>query len=153
MQLLRGLGLAIALHVAFSWSEEIVFRGYGLDTATQAMGRPLATVALALWFALGHGFGWQTIIGQSAAAITLTILRWSSNSLWLPIGYHFGWNIIQTAIFGPPDALPSVRPMEVQGPIRWIGRPGYPAPGLLMTLAHVLVAVLGIVLWRRRQAR
>ncbi len=144
------MALTTLRHVAVCVNEELVFRGYGLDTATLAAGRPLAVAGLTLLFAAGHGFEWQVLIGQSAMALALTALRLRYNSLWVPMGYHFGWNMVQTAVFGPPDALPSLRLMEVHGPDLWMGKPGYPVPGLLMTIANLTMALLVWIAWRRR---
>jgi hypothetical protein len=78
------------------------------------------------------------------------MLRLAQKSIWLPIGYHLAWNLIQTAVLGPPTGLPSLLPMEVDGPELWVGRPGHPVPGLLMMAVHIGVAALaGWVRWRR----
>ncbi len=154
-QLARGVALTTLRHVAVCVNEELVFRGYGLDTATAAFGRPVAVLGLVVLFAAGHGSRVQVLIGQSALGLALTFLRLRSDSLWVPIGYHFGWNMVQTAVLGPPDALPSLRPMQVQGPELWIGRPGYPVPGLFMMIVNLAIALIaGLSWWRQtRTAR
>lgn len=153
-QLVRGILLTTGMHTAIVVAEEVVFRGYGYDTALLTGNKPVGLAALILWFAVGHAFKWQVVIGESALGLALTSLRWYSDGLWLPIGYHFGWNIIQTAVFGPPDIFPSLRPLHVHGPKLWIGQPGHPVPGLLSTVVNLVVAVVIAVLgYRRRQAR
>ncbi len=132
-----------------AWNEEILYRGYGLRSLSQAVGMPAAAIILVPVFAWGHGSGWQVFIGQSALGLALTALRLVNSSLWLPIGYHAAWNYVQTAIFGPPEASPSLRPMQVDGPHLWVGQPGYPVPGLLSTLANLLVAASAAVIWWR----
>jgi hypothetical protein len=77
------------------------------------------------------------------------LLRLHSDALWLPVGYHWAWNVLQAAIFGAPGFAPSLRPLQVHGPERWMGRPGQPEPGLLSTLIHLAVALL-LWLWMRR---
>ncbi len=77
------------------------------------------------------------------------LLRLHSDALWLPVGYHWAWNVLQTAIFGAPDSAPSIRPLHLHGPERWMGRPGAPEPGLLSTLVHLVMALL-LWLWMRR---
>jgi CAAX protease family protein len=81
------------------------------------------------------------------------LLRLHSDALWLPIGYHWAWNVVQTAVFGAPDASPCLRPLHVQGPYRWTGRPGHPEPGLLSTLIHLAVALLVWLGMRRAGTR
>lgn len=136
-------------HLAVSWNEEMLYRGYGLQSLSQAVGKPGAVMILVPLFAWGHAPGLRVLAGQSALGLGLTSLRLASNSLWLPIGYHASWNYIQTAILGPPDASPSLLPMYVQGPDLWIGRPGYPEPGLLSTMINLIVAGGAFWFWWR----
>ena len=79
------------------------------------------------------------------------LLRLHSDALWLPIGYHWAWNVLQTAVFGPPGTAHSLRPLQVHGPERWVGRPGQLEPGLLSTLVHLVMALL-LWRWMRRAA-
>jgi membrane protease YdiL (CAAX protease family) len=150
----RTLLLHAIGHGAMAWNEELVFRGYGLDTVTAAVGPPGAMLALVTLFALGHGSKPRVLVSQGVGGLALTFLRLSSHSLWLPFGYHFGWNYVQTAVLGPPDDLPSLRPMYPQGPELWLGRPGYPEPGLLATIVELGIAVgSALVWWRGRHRR
>jgi uncharacterized protein len=84
-----------------------------------------------------------------AGGTTLMLLRLHSDALWLPVGYHWAWNVLQTAIFGASDSAPSLRPLHVHGPERWMGKPGAPEPGLLSTLVQLVMALL-VWLWMRR---
>ncbi len=143
--LLQSIG-----HGAIAWNEELVFRGYGLHIATTAVGRPAAILGLTTLFALGHGPKPRVVGSQLVAGLTLTGLRLSSDSLWLPIGYHFAWNFVQTAILGPSDGLPSLRPMYCHGPELWLGRPGHPEPGLLATIVELTIAMASALVWWRR---
>jgi len=136
-----------------AWNEEMLYRGYGLRSLSEAVSLPIAIIILVPLFARGHAPGWQTFVGQSALALATTCLRLSSTSLWLPIGYHAAWNYMQTAILGSPDALPSILPMHVVGPKLWMGRPGYPEPGLLSTLVNLIVAGGALYVWWRRRRK
>jgi membrane protease YdiL (CAAX protease family) len=89
------------------------------------------------------------LLALRGARTALTLLRLRSGGLWLPIGYHWAWNVVQTAVLGAPDAAPSVRPLHVHGPRRWMGWPGHPEPGLLSTLIHLAVVLLAWVGMRR----
>jgi hypothetical protein len=64
------------------------------------------------------------------------------------VGYHWASTVLQTAVFGAPDAAPSLRPLRVHGPERSMGKPGQPEPGLLSMLVH-LAMVLLVWLWIR----
>ncbi len=150
-QVVRMVLLSGLRHGAGAWNEEMVFRGYGLDTVTAAIGRPIAVASLVALFARAHGGEWQVLLGQSALGLALTSLRLTSDSLWVPVGYHFAWNIVQTAVLGPPE-WPSLRPLHVDGPYVWMGRPGYPEPGLLTALVNLVIAV-GAMAIRQRKVR
>ena len=146
------IGWTVLTHTAnlnIAVNEEILYRGYGLYSLSQATGSPIAVTLLVAYFAWGHGSGWQVLIGQSALALATTALRFSGGSLWLPIGYHAAWNYMQTAIFGASDASPSIFPIQVDGPMLWMGRPGYPEPGLLQTFVNLSVAAGALFVWWR----
>ncbi len=134
-------------------NEEMIYRGYGLYSLSGAISLPGAITLLVPLFAWTHGGGWQTFVGQCTLGLSTTALKLVSNSLWLPVGYHAAWNYVQTAIIGPPDASPSLLPMHVEGPKLWMGRPGYPEPGLLSTLTNLAVAVVAFFLWWRLRSK
>lgn len=138
-------------HLVVAWNEELVFRGYGFDTLRQAWGDAAAAGTLVLLFAAFHQLTPQVLLGQTALGAALMALRLSSDGIWLPLGYHWAWNVTQTAILGAPDSLPSLRPLEAHGPYLWLGRPGYPEPGLLTTLANLGVAGAVFVISRLRR--
>ena len=136
-------------HLAVSWNEEQAFRGYGFETVREALRQRKALAVLILGFALYHGLEMQQVLGMLAGGTTLMLLRLHSDGLWIPVGYHWAWNMLQTAVFGASDSAPSVRPLQVYGPERWMGKPGAPEPALLSTLIHLAMALL-VWLWMRR---
>jgi len=150
-EVLRSAALLSVGHLAVAWNEETVFRGYGFETVRAALGQGKAVAVLIPAFALYHGLDPQPLLGMLAGGATLMLLRLHSDALWLPVGYHWAWNVLQTAIFGAPGSAPSIRPLQVQGSERWMGRPGAPEPGQLSTLIHLAVALL-VWLWTRRGA-
>ena len=135
--------------LAVAWNEEMVFRGYGFETVRAALGQGKAVAIRIPGFALYHGLDPQQVLGMLASGATLMLLMLHSDALWLPVGYHWAWNVLQTAIFGTPESAPSIRPLKVHGPERWMGKPGQPEPGLLSTLIHLAMALL-VWLWMRR---
>ncbi|PLS81830.1 MAG: hypothetical protein CYG59_05200, partial [Chloroflexi bacterium] len=81
-------------NVAVTANEELVFRGYGLDVATEVVGKSVAIVGSVALFALNHGRDPMMLVGQGALGLALTALRLSSQSIWVPAGYHFAWNFM-----------------------------------------------------------
>jgi membrane protease YdiL (CAAX protease family) len=151
---LRSIGVLTLGHLAVAWNEEQVFRGEGFDRLCAAIGTGPAAAVLVPLFAVYHGLDPAIWPGLTAGGLVLMLLRLVSGGLALPVGYHWAWNVVQTALLGPPDAEPSLRPMVVRGPARWMGRPGQPEPGLLPTLVHLAVAGgVALVGWLRRQQR
>lgn len=135
-------------HLAVAWNEEMVFRGYGFETVREALGQRAAVAVMVPFFAVYH-LDYRQWLGLTVSGIPLMLLRLQSDALWLPVGYHWAWNVLQTAVFGPPEAEPSIWPLQLHGPERWVGHPGYPEPGLLSMLIQLAVALL-VWLWMRR---
>jgi membrane protease YdiL (CAAX protease family) len=146
--MLNGIG-----HLAVAWNEEMLFRGYGFETLRAALGTGATAGILIPLFALYHGFTPRVLVGMSIAGTLFTVLRLQTHGVWFGIGYHWAWNVIQTAVFGPPDGLSSIRPLHVQDSSPWMGRPGYPEPGWLPTLVSLAVTITAGTMWwlRSRQ--
>jgi membrane protease YdiL (CAAX protease family) len=148
---LAAVALKAAQEAMLVFNEEMIFRGYGLDTLRAAFSLPTALAISVPLFARYHGPGWKRFLGLSAAGLLLAFLRLRTGNLWFAAGYHYGWNIAQKSIFGPEDSAPSLRPLRLHGPEAWVGRPGHPDPGWLHIVATILMAaVAGGWLWRRR---
>lgn len=120
----------------------MVFRGYGFETVREALGQGKAVAILIPGFALYQGLDPQQLIGMLAGDATLMLLRLHTDALWMPAGYHWAWNVLQTAFFGTPGSAPSIRPVHLHGPERWMGWPGQLEPGLLSTRARLVRVLL-----------
>jgi membrane protease YdiL (CAAX protease family) len=148
---LASVALLTAQEGTIVYDEEMVFRGYGLDTLRAALGLPGALALSIALFARYHGPGANRFLGLSAAGLLLALLRLRTGNLWLVSGFHLAWNVTQKSIFGPPDGAPSLRPLHIHGPAEWVGRPGYPEPGWLQILWTLgLAAVASVSLWHAR---
>jgi Type II CAAX prenyl endopeptidase Rce1-like len=138
------------IHTAIVINEELVFRGYGLDTLRVAAGLPGAVAISTALFAVYHGLEPRQLLNTGVAGILLTVLRLGSGKLWLGAGCHFGWNSMQTAVFGPTSGPPSLRPLHLHGPEAWIGRPGTAEPGWLSILIPAVLALGALgYFWRK----
>lgn len=148
---LAAVALKASQEAVLVFNEEMIFRGYGLDTLRAAFGTPTALAISVPLFARYHGSGWKRLLGLSAAGLLLAFLRLGTGNLWLAAGFHYGWNIAQKSIFGPEDSAPSLRPLRLHGPEAWVGRPGHPEPGWLQIVSTIIMAtVAGGWLWRKR---
>lgn len=148
---LASATLIAAQECTLVFDEEMVFRGYGLDTLRAALGLPGALALSIALFARYHGSGAKRFLGLSIAGLLLALLRLRTGNLWLVAGFHLAWNLMQKAVFGPPDGAPSLRPIHIHGPAAWVGRPGHPEPGWLQILWTLgLAAATGAELWRSR---
>lgn len=96
-------GIVFVLGAAF---EEVMFRGYLMQTFTRA-GLPWVAIAVtSLFFAWGHfqnpNVGWLALVNILLAGLWFSVLYLKTRSLWLPFSAHFAWNWFQGAIFGIP---------------------------------------------------
>lgn len=152
-KLATALALLFVEYGAVAVTEEVIFRGYALRNLQLAIGTPLAAAFLTGLFAFAHGTEPLSLIGQTGSGLLLMAVRLTSGSLWMPIGCHLGISYAQTALLGPTDGPPSLLPMQNHGPKLWLGRPGYPEPGLLAAIMYV-IATLGVVMaWLRHKRR
>lgn len=138
----RSVGLIAVGHLAVALNEELIFRGYGYETLRLALPEPAAAGLLVLLFGLAHPLRPQTLLGEMALGLALHALRRRSGGIWAAVGYHWAWNVVQVGVLGPADGQPSLRPLRAHGLHRWIGRPGYPDPGLLSMIVNLLVALV-----------
>lgn len=138
---IASASLVAAQEATLVFNEEMVFRGYGLDALTDALGQRGGMALSIALFARYHGPGWKRFAGLSTAGTLLTLLKLRSGELWHAAGFHWGWNVAQKSIFGPPDGAPSLRPLRLHGSEAWVGRPGHPDPGWLQIIATALLAL------------
>jgi uncharacterized protein len=133
----------------------LVSQGYGFDTLREAVGGWGATAILTPLFTLGHGLSLNAlqILNFVVVGGVFTLMRVETGSIWFGVGYHWMWNFMQTGLFGPSAAEPSIRPMQVDGPYQWVGKPGSPEPGLLSTVIQCAVGVGIGLLWLAKKRR
>jgi CAAX protease family protein len=101
---LAWLGANILVGIA----EELLFRGYLLQTLWRAVGFFGAAVLISLWFAADHYFFKQ---GENVwDVITLfSLSMWvcysvlGTGTLWLAVGYHAAFDFMQLFIIGTPN--------------------------------------------------
>lgn len=147
-QVAKAFALGLIGDAAIAVREELLHRGYAFTTLSRSVGAPIAGGWMSFVFALYHPLKPHFILSNMVGAIALTLLRQSTGSIWAPVGYHWAWNVLQTWIFGPSDGEPSLRPVVISGPSRFVGRPGHPEPGLIVAVINAL-----LIFWLAAQQR
>jgi membrane protease YdiL (CAAX protease family) len=101
------LPMVAATLLLSSW-EEIAFRGYGMQLATELGGRWLGAGVTGVAFGLAHaGNPGANLLGFLNTALNGVLLGWlviRTGSLWLSCGYHAGWNLAASTLLGMRDS-------------------------------------------------
>jgi len=103
----RTLTLSLGIFVFAAAAEEVLFRGYPLQTLTRANLAWLGVLLTSVPFATVHlnnphavpGF---TFINTALAGVWLAVAYLRTRSLWLPLGLHWSWNWVQASLLGLP---------------------------------------------------
>ena len=98
---------AAGLYVLLAAAEEVLFRGYPLQTLLRAQPFVLAMIPSSLFFAYVHlnnphvvpGF---TFINTTLAGVWLATGFLRTRSLWFPLGLHWAWNWTMGSLLGLP---------------------------------------------------
>lgn len=146
--LLLGAGLLLN-----SITQEVMTRGYILQTIERRAGRLAALLVSSLIFAVLHGpVGWLAVTSLFLAGLLLGLAYLVTRSLWWPIGIHFGWNYLQGPVLGlavSGHVFDSGTPLvRLDGPVIVTGGAFGVEAGLAATVVTV-VAIAGILLRMR----
>jgi hypothetical protein len=149
---LEGWSLATA-----AVGEELIIRGYVLQTLELSVGLPAAVFISSVIFALLHATNPSAsvlaTINLVVAGAMLAIAYVLTRRLWLPIALHFSWNFFQGAIFGfPISGWQEFRLLQQTntGPTLLAGGAFGPEGGVLGLLAMV-GGILVLRAWGRRR--
>ena len=137
-------------------AEEMLFRGYPLQTLMRSWPVWVALIPASVPFALVHlanpnvapGF---TFVNTVLAGVWLGVAYWRTRSLWFPTGVHFGWNWVQGAVLGSPvSGITKITPdpllrLSDAGPA-WVGGGAYGIEGGAACTLALLLSTLFI--WR-----
>lgn len=139
-------------------AEEMIFRGYPLQTMMRSWPVLLALLPVSVPFALAHLDNPHvspvfTIVNTTLAGAWLSVAYWRTRSLWFPLGVHFGWNWFQGAIIGSPvSGITQITPTPlfrlVDSGQSWVGGGSYGIEGGLICTLALLISTLFI--WRTR---
>ena len=156
---LRGTLAFFVLFVLVAWGEELLSRGYHLQTLESGLNTFWAVLLSSAVFGVAHlgnpNATWVSALGILLAGLFLSWGYLSTRQLWLPMGLHLGWNFFEGVGFGFPvsglDIYPLTR-ITVSGPELWTGGAFGPEAGLIVIPALILGAGLVWIYSRKRTA-
>jgi membrane protease YdiL (CAAX protease family) len=152
----RTLAVSGVIFLLGAAAEEMLFRGYPLQTLMRSWPLWVAVIPVSVPFALVHlanpnvarGF---TFANTVLAGVWLGVAYWKTRSMWFPTGVHFGWNWVQGAVLGSPvSGIKSITPDPLlsfadAGPA-WLGGGAYGFEGGAACTLALVVSTLFI--WR-----
>lgn len=139
-------------------AEEMLFRGYPLQTLTRAKLAWLGVLLTSVPFAAVHlrnpnVVPGLTFLNTALAGLWLAVAYLRTRSLWLPLGLHWSWNWAQASLLGLPvsgiDRLapaPLLRAVD-SGP-EWLTGGAYGIEGGAACTVALLVSTL--IIWRTK---
>jgi len=135
--------------ILVGFNEEVLFRGYHLQTITSGLNLFWGLIISSIIFGGLHlanpNATWVSAAGIFFAGLFLAYGYVRTQQLWLSIGLHIGWNFFEGVVFGFPVSGLSIYPLihiTVSGPIAWTGGAFGPEAGLIILPALALGAVL-----------
>ncbi len=136
---LTNLFYIFVVFVFVGWSEELLSRGYHLQTLASGLNLFWGVLLSSAVFGLLHlgnpHATWVSAVGIFLAGLFLAYGYLATRQLWLPIGLHIGWNFFEGTVFGfPVSGLDIYRLMRitVHGPEWWTGGAFGPEAGLIV---------------------
>lgn len=159
-QALGNATLFLIIFILVGWNEELLSRGYHLQTIASGTNLFWGVMLSSGVFGLLHignpGATWVSTLGIFLAGLFLAYGYLRTRQLWLSIGLHIGWNFFEGVVFGFPvsglDIYPLTR-IRVQGPEMWTGGAFGPEAGLIVLPALLVGASLIFLYTRNRRAK
>ncbi len=152
-----GVLTFLAVFLLVGWNEELLSRGYHLQTLASGLNLFWGVVISSAVFGLLHlgnpNATWVSAAGIFFAGVYLAYGYVRTKQLWLPIGLHIGWNFFEGVVFGFPVSgldIYALTRITVHGPELWTGGAFGPEAGLIV-LPSLLVGGLLIYAYTRRR--
>jgi membrane protease YdiL (CAAX protease family) len=105
------------------WNEELLSRGYHLQTIARSLnlfwGVVLSSAAFGLLHLRNPNANWVSTAGIFFAGVYLAYGYIRTRQLWLSIGLHIGWNFFEGVVFGFPVSgldIYALTRIKVEGP-------------------------------------
>ena len=152
--------LFFVIFIFVGWNEELLSRGYHLQTLASGLNMFWAVIISSAVFGLLHlanpNATWVSAAGIFFAGVFLAYGYLRTKQLWLPIGLHIGWNFFEGVGFGFPvsglDDIYKLLRIQVHGPEIWTGGAFGPEAGLIILPALLLGALLIYLYTTKRES-
>lgn len=151
--ILSGSLVTFIFFIFVGWSEELLSRGYHLQTIASGLNMFWGVFISSAVFGILHRGNPNatgiSIVGILFAGLFLAFGYLTTKQLWLPIGLHIGWNFFEGVIFGFPVSgmdFYSITRITVTGPELWTGGAFGPEAGLVV-LPGLLLGVILIYIY------
>jgi hypothetical protein len=148
----------LLIFILGGWNEELLSRGYHLQTIESGLGLFWGVSISSAIFGLLHfgnpGATWVSVAGIFFAGLFLAYAYVRTRQLWLSIGLHLGWNFFEGVVFGFPVSglnIYALTRVTVSGPEIWTGGAFGPEAGLIVMPALALGAGLVYLYTRSRK--
>jgi membrane protease YdiL (CAAX protease family) len=146
---LRNTFLFLVIFILVAWNEELLSRGYHLQTIASGLNLFWGVILSSAIFGFLHlnnpGATWISTVGIFLAGLFFAYAYVRTKQLWLCMGMHLGWNFFEGVAFGFPvsglDIYPLTR-IQVHGPELWTGGVFGPEAGLIVLPALFLGVIL-----------
>jgi membrane protease YdiL (CAAX protease family) len=150
--------LFLLIFIIVGWSEELLSRGYHLQTLASGInlfwGILISSAVFGALHLTNPHASWIAALGILFAGLFLALGYLRTGQLWLSIGLHIGWNFFEGVVFGFPVSGTASYPLpliHVSGPPLWTGGAFGPEAGLIV-LPAILLGALLIMLYTRRRS-
>jgi hypothetical protein len=144
--------------ILVGWNEELLSRGYHLQTIASGTNRFWGVILSSLIFGLLHignpNATWVSASGIFLAGLFMAYAYLRTGQLWLSIGLHIGWNFFEGPVFGfPVSGLNTFHSthITVTGPELWTGGAFGPEAGLIVLPALLVGTILVWACTRNRR--
>ncbi|MEO7841767.1 MAG: type II CAAX endopeptidase family protein [Anaerolineales bacterium] len=151
-EVIVGVLMFFVIFIFVGWNEELLSRGYHLQTIASGTNLFWGVIISSAVFGLLHlanpNATWVSAAGIFFAGIYLAYGYIRTKQLWLPIGLHIGWNFCEGVVFGFPVSgldIYALTRIQVTGPEIWTGGPFGPEAGLIV-LPSLLLGT-GLIYW------
>jgi len=149
--------LFFVIFIFVGWNEELLSRGYHLQTIAGGLNLFWGVLLSSAMFGLLHlrnpHATWISGTGIFFAGIYLAYGYIRTKQLWLSIGLHIGWNFFEGVVFGFPVSgldIYALTRIKVHGPEIWTGGAFGPEAGLIVLPSLILGGFLIYLCTRMR---